>query len=64
MGGKGELVKYTSLIQKGPLTPGDKKKLKEKINAIIDAASGSITIQAMVEPTVDDLKKALKKKEE
>lgn len=49
MGGKGELVNYTRLFKKGPLKPADKTELKKKINDIIDAASTSITIEAMVE---------------
>jgi hypothetical protein len=62
MGGKGELVKYTRLFKKGPLTPQKKQILKEKINAIIDKASHSITIEAMVEAVPDDLRKALERK--
>jgi len=50
MSGKGELVKYTRLFEKGPLTEAKKKKLKDDISAIINAASNSITIEAMVEP--------------
>jgi hypothetical protein len=57
MGGKGELVKYTRLFAKGPLSAHDKTVLKEKVNAIIDAASNSITIEAMVAAASDDLKK-------
>jgi hypothetical protein len=59
MSGKGELVKFTRLFKKGPLKPHDKKVLKEKIDAIIDAASHTITIDAMVEASPEDLKKAL-----
>ena len=62
MGGKGELAHYTRLFKKGPLKPADKKVLKEKINAIIDAASNSITIEAMFSPSPDGLKKELKKR--
>ena len=58
MGGKGELVKYTRLFEKGPLTDAKKKVLKDKINAIIDLATNSITIAALVEPTAPALKKA------
>ena len=50
MSGKGELVNYTRIVHKGPLTPHDKQVLKDKINAIIDAASSTITIEAMVAP--------------
>jgi hypothetical protein len=46
MGGKGELVKYTSMTA---TTAEQRKALKEQIGAIIDAASGTITVQAMVE---------------
>ena len=62
MGGKGELVRYIRLFAKGPLTAHKKKILKEKINAIITAASHSITIEAMVEAVPDDLRKALERK--
>jgi hypothetical protein len=48
MGGKGELVEYTRLMEKGPLTPAQKADLKQKINDIIDAASDTITIETMV----------------
>jgi len=50
MSGKGEVVKYTRLFEKGPLTSAKKKKLKDEINAVIDAASNSITLEAMVAP--------------
>lgn len=46
MSGKGELVKYTRLIA---TTAQERAKLKQDINAIIDAASTTITIEAMVE---------------
>jgi hypothetical protein len=62
MSGKGELVEYTRLFKKAPLTDKDKKELKEKINAIIDEASQTITIEAMVEASVDSLKKEIEKK--
>jgi hypothetical protein len=62
MGGKGELVKYTRLFAKGPLSPRDKTVLKEKVNAIIDAASNSITIEAMVAESPADSKKGPDKK--
>jgi hypothetical protein len=55
MGGKGELVKYTRLFEKGPLSPHEKAVLKEKINAIIDAASHTITIEAFVEAVPQDI---------
>jgi hypothetical protein len=57
MGGKGELVNHTRIFEKGPLTPEQKRVLKEKINAIIDTASHTITIEAMVEVAGEDLKK-------
>ena len=59
MGGKAELVKYTRLFEKGPLSAAQKKKLKEEIGAIIDAASNSMTIVALVEPITLELRKAL-----
>ena len=52
MAGKGELVKYTSLTAK---TPQERAKLKQDIDAIIDAASGTITVQAMVEALPQDI---------
>jgi len=63
MGGKGDLVNYTSIFKEGPLKPADKKELKEKINAIIDAASDSITVQALVKPSDEALRKELEKRE-
>ena len=58
MGGKGELVKYTRLFEQGPVSDAKKKVLKDKINAIIDLATNSITIAALVEPTTPALTKA------
>ena len=55
MSGKGELVKYSRLYAKGPLSPHDKAVLKEKIDAIIDAASHGITIEAFVEALPQDI---------
>jgi hypothetical protein len=52
MAGKGELVKYTSLTAK---TPQERAKLKQDIDAIIDAASGTITVQALVEALPQDI---------
>ena len=57
MAGKGDLVHYTRLFKQGPLKPADKKDLKDKINAIIDAASGSIAVEAMVEALPTDKEK-------
>jgi len=48
MSGKGELVEYTKLFEKGPLTEAEKEELKKKINKIIDKAKLSITIETMV----------------
>jgi hypothetical protein len=62
MGGKGELVQYIRLFKKGPLKAADKKVLKEKINAIIDSASDSITIEAMVAPSLEYLGKEHKRR--
>ena len=62
MGGKGNLVKYTRKFKKGPLTKKQKQSLKDDINAIIDGATNAITIEAMVGPSADDLRKELKKK--
>jgi hypothetical protein len=62
MSGKGELVEYTRLFKKAPLSERDKKELKEKINAIIDEATQTITIEALVEASVDSIKKELENK--
>jgi phenylpyruvate tautomerase PptA (4-oxalocrotonate tautomerase family) len=51
MTGKGELVKYTRLVEMGPLTPAKKKQLIKEVTALINAASNTITIEVMVEPT-------------
>jgi hypothetical protein len=62
MAGKGELVKYTSLTAK---TAEQKAKLKQDIDAIIEAASGTITVQALVEALPQDIvADAIKKIEE
>jgi hypothetical protein len=50
MGSPTTFVKYTRLFQQGPLTPAQKQELKDAINAIIDEASSTITIEAMVVP--------------
>ena len=46
MAGKGGLVHYTNLTA---TNAEERAVLKQKINAIIDAASTNITVQAMVE---------------
>lgn len=46
MGGKGDLVNFTSITA---TTSQERAALKQQINAIIDAASGTITVQAMVQ---------------
>ncbi len=61
MGGKGETVNYTRLFEEGPLTDEKKQKLKNDIDVIINAATESITIIALVEPTPEELRKALEK---
>ena len=50
MGGKGELIKYTRLVAKNAQ---ERAVLKQQIEAIIDAASNAITIEAMVEAPPD-----------
>ena len=55
MGGKGELVEYTRLFKEGPLSDADKVELKRKINEIIDGATFSITIQAMVQVPIHSI---------
>lgn len=59
MGGKGELVKYTSLIA---TTAEQRAELKVKINAIIDAATGTIAVQAMVQAFPPDIIKEMLEK--
>jgi hypothetical protein len=49
MNGRGDLVNYTRYFEQGPLSPHEKEVLKKKVNDIIDAASGAITIIALVE---------------
>jgi hypothetical protein len=56
MGGKGELVKYTNIIA---TTAEERKVLKEKINAIIDHATGTIAVQAMVQAFPQDIIKGM-----
>jgi len=51
MSGRHELVHYTRLVQLGPLTRHDRDVLIEKITSIINAASHTITIEAMVATT-------------
>jgi hypothetical protein len=46
------LVKFAQIVKKGPLTPKDKEELKKEINGIIDKATRSITIQAIVQPPI------------
>jgi CRISPR/Cas system-associated endoribonuclease Cas2 len=60
MSGKGETVVYTRLVKLTP-TPADKRELKAKITKIIDDATESITIEAMVEATVDQLEEAARR---
>jgi hypothetical protein len=53
MSGKGELIKYTRLVAK---TSQEKAMLKQQIAAIIDAASNTITVEAMVDASPDNKK--------
>jgi CRISPR/Cas system-associated endoribonuclease Cas2 len=46
------LVKFAQIVKKGPLSPKDKQELKKEINDIIDKATRSITIQAIVQPPI------------
>jgi len=48
MSGKGETVRYQRLVHVGQLSADDKRELIEKITAIINAASNTITLEAMV----------------
>jgi hypothetical protein len=49
MSGKSETVRYTRLVHVGRPSDHDKEVLIEKITAIIEAASDTITIEAMVQ---------------
>jgi hypothetical protein len=51
MSGKGELVNYTRLFKKAPLSTHDKEELKAKIVEIIENCTESITIEAKFEST-------------
>jgi len=62
MSGKGELVEYTRLVETEPLTPHKKSVLKEKITALIDAATTTITIEVMTEASLDRLQEEERKK--
>jgi hypothetical protein len=52
MGARGHLVKFTSITA---TTAKERAQLKKDIGAIIDAASGAITVQAMVEAFPPDV---------
>jgi CRISPR/Cas system-associated endoribonuclease Cas2 len=62
MGSTVQLVKYTRLFQQGPLTPAQKQDLKNQINAIIDQATNTITIEAMVVPSDVELREEVEKR--
>ena len=53
MGGKGELVKYAKLFKKKPISENDKRELLDKMTAIIEATSQTITIVVLVEDDDD-----------
>ena len=53
--------KYSRIVHKEPLSAEDKKQLKKEINAIIDEATRSITIEVFVQPPMDDQEKEEKK---
>jgi len=59
MAGKGELVNYTLITA---TTQKERDALKEQINGIIDAATGTITVQAMVQAFPDDIIKGMLEK--
>ena len=59
MGGKGELVNYISITA---TTQAQRDQLKKQIGKIIDAASGTITVQAMVEAFPQDVVKDMLEK--
>jgi hypothetical protein len=59
MAGKGELVNYTLITA---TTQAERDALKKQISDIIDAATGTITIQAMVQAFPDDIIKGMLEK--
>jgi hypothetical protein len=61
MGGKGELVKYSRMFEPGPVSDAKKAQLKKDICDIIERATGSITVEALVEPTPHHLQEELDK---
>lgn len=46
------LVQFTQIVKKGPLSPKDKAELKKEINGVIDKATRSITIHAIIQPPI------------
>jgi len=57
MGGKGELVNYNRLFERGrqreghppePLTPQQKADLKDKVCRLIESATFEITVETMI----------------
>ena len=70
MSGKGELVRYRRFFEQGPhkpdhppgpLTPEQKKLLKDKVTHLIDSATVAITIEIMIAPSPVHLKEELEK---
>jgi hypothetical protein len=59
MSGKGDLVYFTSITA---TTAEQRKQLKDQIGKIIDAATGTITVQAMVEAFPPDIIKDMLEK--
>jgi len=55
-------VIYKKVVKEKPLSPMQKEQLKKQINAVIDAATRSIAIEAIVQSSKDDQKKKLKKR--
>lgn len=62
MTGKGELVKYYRFHKTKPLSDDDKKELKARIGLIIDNATQTITITALVGAGFADLIKEIEDK--
>jgi hypothetical protein len=48
MSARRDLVFYTRIFKKGPLTPAAKERLKKQINDIIDGAANTIALEVMV----------------
>jgi hypothetical protein len=59
MSGKGDLVYFTSITA---TTEAQRKDLKKQIDTIIGAATGTITVQALVQAFSEDIIKDMLEK--